>query len=166
MSEWIFIAGNVPSLKNSKEIIQIPLPGQNGIDRARKKMRPMLVPSKTHKKYEAATAPIWRDKARDFLNMTRGHLRPLKVGFYFIRDSRRLFDYDNAHATCQDIMVSRGWIEDDNCNQIMSIPLGYHVDKEACGVWITILPDDFVSQVQLPDMVKAAVVKELDIFEK
>jgi len=163
MSQWIKIPGNVPSLKNNKEIVHIPLPGQNGIDRALKKMRPMLIPSKAHKKYEKATAPIWRNKANDFLKLTRGHLRPLKVGFYFVRDSRRLFDFDNAIATCQDIMITRGWIADDDCSQMMGIPIGYHVDKEKCGVWVTVLPDDY-GLVELPGECLAGRTKQVDLF--
>jgi len=150
MSDWLKISGNVPSLKNSKEIVQIPLPGQKGMKRQDMKMRPILIPSKAHKKYEKATAPIWRDRAQDFLKMTRGHIKPLKVGFYFIRDSRRLFDFDNAIATCQDIMITRGWIEEDDCSQIMSVPLGCHVDAHTAGVWITVLPDGFL-YVELPE---------------
>ena len=61
------------------------------------------------------------------------------VGFYFIRDSRRKFDYVNPLQTVQDAMVKHKWIEDDNMEMLLPIFEGYHVDKERAGVHITIL---------------------------
>ena len=36
-------------------------------------------------------------------------------------------------------MVKYGWIEDDNCDIMVPVFLGYHVDKENPGVLINIL---------------------------
>lgn len=194
--EWIWIEGNVPSLKNSKEIVSlhtkrkpndykvkyaIELPGRKSLqldlicDRddetaapVIRKLRPILIPSKAHKKYEKAHGLDYRDAASKFRLMAKRHSKPLKVGFYFIRDSKRIFDYGNAIATVEDLMTSRGWIPDDNCQEIMSIPLGYHVDKYKPGVGIFVLHD----HMTLKDVMYAARFclvnqeKQLDIFDQ
>lgn len=160
--QYIYIPGNVPSLKNSKEIITIPFKGQLHLPVHERKTRAMLIPSKRHQKYERDTAPLYRAFAKEFRKLAQGHLKPLKVGFYFVRDSRRLFDFGNAMASCEDIMETREWIPSDDCNQMMSIPLGYHVDKETAGVYITVLPDDFV-EIELPKGCQVYRTQELDI---
>ena len=185
---YIYIPGNVPSLKNSKEIVSlhkklldneqkikhvIELPGREPLEvelmldmsntskaPVVRKLRPILIPSKAHKKYEKASAMAWRQAAPPFRRLLQGHSKPYKLGFYFVRDSKRIFDYGNAIASCEDIMTTRGWIDDDNCQEIMPVPLGYHVDKATTGVYITVLPNDFL-RVELPVVRE----KELDLFD-
>ena len=149
--KWFYIPTNVPSLKNNKEIITIPLKGQLHIPKEDRKTRAMLVPSKRHQKYEKSTAIIYRSMAHDFRKLCMGRPKPYIAGFYFVRDSKRLFDYGNAITTCEDIMETRDWIDNDNCMNIKSIPLGHHVDKVNCGVWITLLPDDLLDGLCLPE---------------
>ena len=119
----IFIPGNVPSLKNSKQIMVF------GGKKA-------LVPSKTHRKYHKATLPIWKELGSVFRARTESDVPPFEVKFYFVRDSRRRFDYTSAIDTCQDIMSEAGWWEDDNADICKPRAIGYHVQKEKAGVWI------------------------------
>ena len=127
----IFIPGNVPSSKNSKQWT-----GK------------MLIHSK-------ATRNYIRDTKQHYINNTQNFYEqvveqglneksllptfPIHIDFYFIRSSRRKFDFINPAQTVQDLMVKYGWIEDDNCDIIMPHFSGYHVDKKNPGVLIKVL---------------------------
>ena len=64
---------------------------------------------------------------------------PYSVGMYFIRDSKRRFDYNNISQIVTDLMAKHDWIEDDNADCIIPVFLGYEVDKKNAGVEITVL---------------------------
>ncbi len=74
-----------------------------------------------------------------FQEMIKGKEKPYKIGFYFIRDSRRAFDYINALQLPLDLMQDFAWIDDDNMENVIPIILGYEVDKENTGVRIEVL---------------------------
>ncbi|WP_064590732.1 hypothetical protein [Streptobacillus moniliformis] len=121
MVDKIFISGNVPSSKNSKQWT-----GK------------FLINSKTVQKYLKEHKKEWKDNKDKFLEMIKGKELPLKVGFYFIRDSKRDFDYNNASQLPQDLMVELSWIEDDCARCLIPIFKGYEVDKSRAGVIITV----------------------------
>ena len=118
----IFIPGNVPSSKNSKQWT-----GK------------FLVNSKTVNNYKKNYGIFYRDAGlkRTFLNAFTGKPKPWNIGFYFVRDSRRKFDYINMAQIVQDLMVENGWIIDDNCDEIVPVFLGYKVDPTQAGVYIS-----------------------------
>lgn len=143
----IFIQGNVPSLKNS-----------------RVKTSKGIFPSKTCMKYLRSlgvqsysasrkvitgykTRPnIFLDSITDeFKECLKQAKKPVKLGFYFIRDSNRRFDYINALQLPLDMCTAAGIIEDDDasniCPVIMEVNgnLGYHVDKNNPGIIIKVL---------------------------
>lgn len=120
----IYIKGNIPSLKNSKQWT-----GR------------FLIASKTVRNYLKSYSYQWEDKENisKFKEMIKDKQKPYKVQFYFIRDSKRKFDYNNISQLPQDLMVKNGWIEDDNCDNIIPIYKGYEVDKKRCGVIIEVL---------------------------
>ena len=128
MNKDIFIPGNVPSSKNSKQWT-----GK------------MLIHSKTVRNYIRDTKQDYIKYKKEFdirhLQCTKrdNYRTPLYISFYFIRSSRRKFDYINPAQTVQDLMVKYGWIEDDNCDIMVPVFLGYHVDKKNPGVLINIL---------------------------
>jgi len=174
---WIHIPGNVPSLKNSKDIISLPrklLPNERKVKHQIlwpsrspiyidlvidihnesaapeiRKGRPMLVSSKLHQAYEKTRTNLYKLQRWEFAKMVKHLEPPYQVLFYFIRDSRRKFDFLNAVQTCEDIMVKSGWLEDDNADQIKPIPAGYHVDKHNAGVFISVMVRPF--DLPIPD---------------
>lgn len=136
--EW-FISGNVPSLKNSK------IATSKGVFHSKTVSKYLQL--KGVKSYSPSRKIVENYKTR--LNMfvveTQGlkeallqHKKPYKIGFYFIRDSQRKFDYINAAQIILDLMTAHGIIDDDNCDEVIPVFLGYEVDKVNCGVRITI----------------------------
>lgn len=126
-----FIPFNVPSLKNSKTIVT-------------RGKRPMLIPSKRHSEYKKNTSPFYGELRDVFRSASNRRSMPLSVGFYFLRDSRHRFDYSNAIQTVEDIIVEQGWIEDDNADCLIPVPLGFSYNKETPGVFIWILAESVV----------------------
>ena len=117
----IFIAGNVPSSKNSKRWT-----GK------------MLINSKTVMKYIKDTDKQYKRFRSDFQGMIRGMNFPIIVSFKFIRGTKHRFDYINPAQTVQDLMVKNEWIEDDNMNFIIPHFEPYEYDKENPGVEIKV----------------------------
>ena len=117
----IFIPGNVPSSKNSKQWT-----GK------------MLISSKIVRNYVKEHEMEWQLYKKDFLKLVKNKSKPYRVTFYFIRDTKRKFDYINALQLPCDLMVKYGWLDDDNCNEIIPVIKGYEVDKSRAGVIIDI----------------------------
>lgn len=122
LGKWIFISGNVPSSKNSKRWT-----GKR------------LINSETVMRYKKNTADEWWQEGIKFREMLKGKEKPYKIGFYFIRNSKRTFDYVNVAQLPLDLMQENEWIENDNMENIIPVFLGYEVDKENAGVRIEIL---------------------------
>lgn len=120
----IFIPGNVPSSKNSKQWT-----GK------------MLISSKTTQKYIKETEWFWTANTSAFKKMLRGEPKPYKIGFLFVRGSKRRFDYVNPLQTVQDLMTKYGWIEDDSADDMIPYLHPYEYDKENPGVWITVIKE-------------------------
>lgn len=126
----IYIPYNVPSSKNSKQWT-----GK------------MLIHSKTTRTYIKNTKQHYIKLKEEFdkqvAQVLCGELielhLPLHIDMFFLRSSKRKFDYINPAQTVQDLMVKYGWIEDDNCDIIVPHFSGYRVDKENPGVIIKIL---------------------------
>jgi hypothetical protein len=133
----VWIPGNIPSLKNSKQIVSIPIMGSKKCGACgHLKASPRLVPSKLHKTYEKASANWWKAATSEWLRHAEPLPRPLRIGFQFYRDSHRRFDYTNSLDTVQDLMVSNKWIEDDCAEVMLPIVIPYAYSKENPGVWI------------------------------
>lgn len=140
----IWLDFNVPSLKNSK------IKTSRGI-----------FPSKTVKKYlqnigiqrysvskKEVVGYVTRDnlfeKLRpEFEKALKNKKYPLKIGFHFVRDSQRNFDFHNAVQIIADLMVAHDFIEDDDMNHFIPVPLKikgeyFTVNKDSPGVYIKI----------------------------
>jgi hypothetical protein len=118
----IFIHGNVPSSKNSKQWT-----GKH------------LIMSKTCREYIRKHEQEYLLNKDMFRNCLSKQEKPYRIGFYFIRDSRRKFDYINAAQLPLDLMQKYGWIDDDDCHNVIPVFLGYEVDKAKTGMVINIL---------------------------
>jgi len=121
----IFIPFNVSSSKNSKQWT-----GK------------YLINSKATRAYIKSSKPFYVKERKKFLKLIKNLPKPYHVSFYFIRNSRRKFDYINPAQTVQDLMVKNGWIEDDDIFNLWPHFHGYEVDKEKAGVIIRVLKDE------------------------
>lgn len=118
-----FIDGNVASLKNGKI-----------------KTRWGLIPSKSVQKYMKLYGDQWFDDdfKKEFLSQIKDKEFPIRLHFYFIRDSKRKFDYINVAQICQDLLVKAHCLPDDNADYVIPVFESYHVDKHNAGVKIWI----------------------------
>lgn len=126
----IFINGNTPSSKNSKQFVTL----KNG--------KTMLLNSKTVQKYIKESKGDWLVNKNEFLKMLKGKEKPYKIELYFIRDSRRKFDYINAAQIVFDLMQHYDYIDDDDSTNIIPVFKGFEVDKARAGVEIRVLKED------------------------
>ena len=142
MNNEIFIPINVPSSKNNKQIVY----------RGR---RAFLINGKLTTRYIKNTASTWKLHKPLFLNMINGLQKPYIIGFHFVRDSKRKWDFINACQTTQDIMTSMGWILDDNLDVMFPVPFQidgrwYSVDKDKPGVYIKVFSKMELSDIYVP----------------
>jgi len=162
----IFIPGNTPSLKNQYEIINLynttshchsakvfRVKDNFGTLRAYcsvcKKEVNLKVARMAHKPIikdylEKTEGYFLQNKVR-FLNLTRGIYKPIILLFFYVRDSRRSFDYHNAHHIILDRFRDFHFIPDDDMNNVMAIPLGYIVDPKHPGVYIIVMSNQILS---------------------
>lgn len=140
----IFIPGEVPSSKNSKEIGFIFLKrGASGkifINRNGKYLpvRLNLNSSKATKRYIKERTIDYISKKIAFKKLLKGKEKPYRICFQFSRKTKRKFDYINAAQIVQDMMVKTEWLEDDDCVNIRPYFIEYKVDKNNPGVLISI----------------------------
>jgi len=128
MKNVFFIPGAVPSSKNGRIMTR------SG----------MFIASKATQKYRKLSAPYWKKYKDAFLKLMQGKDLPLIIGMHFVRGSRHRWDFINPAQTIQDEMTKAGWIEDDNAEIILPVPLNINAkywsyDKTKPGVYITIL---------------------------
>ena len=123
----IFIQGNTPSSKNSKQFVTF----KNG--------KTMLLNSKTVQKYIKESKGDWILNKNNFKKMIIDKEKPYKIELYFIRDSKRRFDYINVAQIIFDLMQEYGYIEDDDSQNIIPVFKGFEVDKDRTGVKIEVL---------------------------
>ena len=128
----IFIAGNTPSSKNSKRIITIT-------NKKTGKKTTRLINSEVTEKYIKNSKAGWILNKNNFKKMLKGKEKPYKIELYFIRDSKRKFDYINAAQIVFDLMQEYGYIEDDDSTNVIPIFSGFEVDKARAGVEIKVL---------------------------
>ena len=123
----IFINGNTPSSKNSKQFVTL----KNG--------KTMLLNSKTVQNYIKKSKVDWIKNKTEFLKMLVGKEKPYRIELYFTRDSRRKFDYINSAQIVFDLMQKYGYIEDDDSTNVIPVFKGFEVDKARAGVEIRVL---------------------------
>ena len=147
MSEYedlIFIPYNVPSLKNSKVKTSRGIFASATVTKYLRLLGIQQYSSSKKIVKGYVTRPNEFEKLRpQFEKLMKGKKEPFDIGFHFVRDSKRDFDFNNATQIIQDLMVAHDIIEDDNMRYFLPYPLkinnkAYTVDKENCGVYIKI----------------------------
>lgn len=140
----IWLKYNVPSLKNSK------IKTSRGIFHSKtvaKYLRLLGI-----QKYSASkqlvigykTRPnLFQPIANELKKQVSKQEYPIKIGFHFVRDSKRKFDFHNAVQIIADLLVAHKVIKDDNMDCFIPIPFRikgeyYTYNKESPGVFIKI----------------------------
>lgn len=140
----IFIPGNVPSKKNSKQLFI-----RGG--------KPCSISSKLTLTYVKNTQWVYIQQRPKFLDLIKNLPKPLLIGFHFVRTDNRSFDFSGPLETVQDVLTLHHFIPDDNIYEMLPIPLllngkSHHVSKTNPGVYIhvfTSLPTLDLSQPAL-----------------
>ena len=144
-NELIFIPGNVPSSKNSRINTKH---GSFASKTVKSYLNSLGIQSYSSSKKLVkgyVNKPNLIENLReDFLKQTSGKQLPLEIGFHFVRDSRRKFDFHNIVQGVFDLLTASDFIIDDNMDCVIPFALKrdgkfYSVDKENCGVWIKII---------------------------
>ena len=119
-----FIGMNCPSKKNAKQITK---------DKR-------IISSKTVRRYEKEMAEVYRANKDKFIELTKDKELPLRIGFYFFRDSKRKWDFCNIIQCPLDMFQEYGYIEDDDTKHVIPIYLGEEVvKKKNSGFFVEIL---------------------------
>jgi len=127
MNDMVFINGNFPSFKNSKQ----------------RTAKGFMIMSKTVQKYLKEFESQWSLIPEEFKNLDESSY-PITVGLHFIRGTRHRWDFHNMVQGVADLMVKHSWIPDDSmeyfipeCMWIEDKHFGYSKDKP--GVYIKLL---------------------------
>lgn len=119
--ENIFIPGNVPSSKNSKQWT-----GK------------MLIKNKTSRDYEKNTQFIYNVERVKFNKMIEGKEKPYSVKMHFVFKDKRRRDLHNMAQLPMDMMVKAGWIEDDDYTNVIPVFDMPEVDSKNPGLYISV----------------------------
>lgn len=151
MNPAIIIYGNVPSSKNTRQIVhpktkrarwnadkgfQGSVITAKDLPMMRNKSR--VIASKLVRDYEKRAELQWISHRARFHRLIEGLRKPYRISFRFVRDSNRKFDYINAAQIVQDLMVRYEWLDDDNADEMIPVFEPYRVDKLDAGVVITV----------------------------
>lgn len=136
---YIYIPGNVPSAKNSKQ-----------------RTKTGIISSKASLRYKHDIAPVYAAKRREFVTTLSSLDPPYNIGFHFIRSTRGRFDFNNMTQMVQDMMVSANWLEDDNVRNMLPFPLMVNdrfvsLSAEMAGVIICVLPQQTAASLNIDD---------------
>lgn len=124
MKQQIELIGlNVPSKKNSKIITKSK----------------RVISSKLVQYYERWATPRLKEQLPTWQQMIQNNPLPLKVSFYFFRDSKRKWDFINIVQVIADIMQKEGYLIDDDTKNFIPLYKGEEVvSKKEAGVIMTI----------------------------
>lgn len=124
MKQQIELIGlNVPSKKNSKIITK----------------NKRVISSKLVQYYERWATPLLKQQLPIWQKMIQGKTLPLKVSFYFFRDSKRKWDFVNIVQVLADLMQKEGYLIDDDTKNFIPLYAGEETtSKKEAGVIITI----------------------------
>lgn len=127
MEGMVFIKGNFPSFKNSKQ----------------RTAKGFMIMSKTVQKYLKEYEYQWETIPDEFKNLKQEDF-PITVGLHFIRGTKHRWDFHNMVQGVADLMVKHNWIPDDSMEFFIPECMWFeekHFDysKDEPGVYIKIL---------------------------
>ena len=151
----IFIPFNTPSLKNSK------IKTSRGIfssSTVKKYLGSLGIQSYSSSKRIVVGYKTRENKFESFISefkrLLEGKEFPVLIGFHFVRDSKRKFDFGNATEVIFDLLTAHGIIPDDNMSFVFPSVISidgilptreninkhewHSVNKESPGVYIDI----------------------------
>lgn len=140
----IFIPFNVPSLKNSKIKTSRGIFPSRTVKKYLQNLGILRYSSSKKKVDEYKTKEnVFKEKAHEIKQQLKHMEPPYKIGFHFVRDSKRKFDFHNAVQIVADLLVAHDAIEDDNMDYFIPFPSKikgkfYSYDKENPGVYIKV----------------------------
>jgi hypothetical protein len=102
-----------------------------------------FLPSKATTLWRKETQQWWEDNKAEFIDELVDLEKPYLIGMHFVRKSKHKFDFNNPCQTIQDEAVTYGYVEDDNTDEMIPIPLNinghWHTyDKVNPGVYIKV----------------------------
>jgi ribulose bisphosphate carboxylase small subunit len=141
--EYLFISGNVPSLKNSKVKSLRGIFSSPAVNRY---IRALGIQSFSSRK---KIIKGYVTKPNEFLK-TKEYFtkylitKPYKIGFHFVRGSKHKYDFNNANQLIADLLTAHDIIEDDDTTQFLPFPMEMNevyssYSKENPGVYIRVL---------------------------
>lgn len=119
-----WIEGEVPSSKNNKRWT-----GK------------ILISSKFTMKWRNNTSVFFLQEKERFRKRIESLSAPLYIEITFVRRTKARFDYINMCQAVFDAMVSHGWIEDDDANNVKPYFGDYIQNKKSPGVYIKVLSE-------------------------
>ena len=124
---YIHIEGEIHSSKNSRRVLRT----WSG--------RTIVAKSKQSKADESILEAQLLAQMDEWKNGIESEPFPLKVKFYFYRQTRRRWDFMNIAQGVADAMVKAGYIPDDDVEHFIPVYAGHEVCKDAPGVdfWIS-----------------------------
>ena len=139
----IYIKGNTPSQKNSKQIFQKRTGEKEFCPKCRSfiknKTRPFITSSELVKTFVKEKPAEFLKAKVIFKRLIKNVEPPYTLGFFYIRKTKHRFDYGNAHEVILDQFTEYGFWSDDNTEFAEVIPLGFTYSKELAGVIIVVL---------------------------
>ena len=139
----VFIAHNVPSLKNSKVATSKGVFASKTVGKYLRKhgIQHYSASRKTVDRYKTIPMTFPVDELKELF---AGQEYPITIGFHFVRDSQRLFDFNNGNQLILDLLTAFDIIPDDSMKYIIPQCLWidgkhYSVDKDNAGVYVDII---------------------------
>lgn len=144
-NDLIFIPFNTPSLKNSKVKTSRGIFASKTVKKYLTKLGIQNFSSsrKIVKGY-VKKPNLFEGIREQFAEQIKNKDQPYLVGFHFVRDSKRDFDFNNATQIINDLLVAHDMLEDDCMRVMIPVPLmieglWYTIDKTNPGVYIKII---------------------------
>lgn len=144
----IFIPYNVPSSKNSKVATQKGVFHSKtvrkylqkiGVKHYRTRLSKKQIQNGLTKVENYATRPnLFRLHVGNYFDDVK---YPVKLKMFFVRDSRREFDFSNAAQIIADLLVAHDYLKDDSMKYFIPIPMcsngqWYSVNPKHPGVFL------------------------------